>query len=131
MAAVTIAEPPSPGRTAGCSSRRTPCRPAPAVPLAVRHRRRVVAVGLGILLTIGAARAAVALGGSPLAAPERPSAAPAGDAVRTHLVEPGDTLWSIAVAFAPGNDPRPVVDALAEAHGPGPLVPGETITWQP
>ncbi|MCZ7525277.1 MAG: hypothetical protein M5U14_02125 [Acidimicrobiia bacterium] len=42
---------------------------------------------------------------------------------------PGDTLWSIARHLEPGADPRPVVDAIIEVRGPGPLQPGETILW--
>ena len=34
----------------------------------------------------------------------------------THVVEPGDTLWSIARRVAPGQDPRPVVDGLIAAN---------------
>jgi hypothetical protein len=34
----------------------------------------------------------------------------------TYVVEPGDTLWSIARRVAPERDPRPVVDALIEAN---------------
>ena len=34
----------------------------------------------------------------------------------TYVVEPGDTLWSIAGQVAPGRDPRPVVDGLIEAN---------------
>ena len=34
----------------------------------------------------------------------------------TYVVEPGDTLWSIAGRVAPGRDPRPVVDGLIEAN---------------
>jgi hypothetical protein len=34
----------------------------------------------------------------------------------TYVVEPGDTLWSIARRVAPGQDPRPVVDGLIEAN---------------
>jgi Tfp pilus assembly protein FimV len=34
----------------------------------------------------------------------------------TYVVEPGDTLWSIAQRVAPGRDPRPVVDAMIEAN---------------
>jgi LysM domain len=42
--------------------------------------------------------------------PDRP-------APRVHyVVQPGDTLWSIARQVAPGRDPRPVVDALVEAN---------------
>jgi hypothetical protein len=38
-------------------------------------------------------------------------------------------LWSIAGELAPGEDRRPVVDALNEARDGAPLVPGETVTW--
>ena len=42
---------------------------------------------------------------------------PERSAPRVHyVVEPGDTLWSIARRVAPGRDPRPVVDALLEAN---------------
>jgi Tfp pilus assembly protein FimV len=34
----------------------------------------------------------------------------------TYVVQPGDTLWSIAQRVAPGQDPRPVVDRLIEAN---------------
>jgi hypothetical protein len=34
----------------------------------------------------------------------------------SYVVEPGDTLWSIARRVAPGRDPRPVVDGLIEAN---------------
>jgi Tfp pilus assembly protein FimV len=34
----------------------------------------------------------------------------------TYVVEPGDTLWSIARRVAPGQDPRPVVDGLIAAN---------------
>jgi hypothetical protein len=34
----------------------------------------------------------------------------------TYVVEPGDTLWSIATRVAPGRDPRPVVDGLIKAN---------------
>jgi hypothetical protein len=35
----------------------------------------------------------------------------------TYVVQPGDSLWSIARRVAPGQDPRPVVDGLIEANG--------------
>jgi hypothetical protein len=55
--------------------------------------------------------------------PERP-------APRVHyVVQPGDTLWSIARQVAPGRDPRPVVDALVEANDlHGGLQAGQELT---
>jgi hypothetical protein len=42
--------------------------------------------------------------------PERP-------APQVHyVVQPGDTLWSIARRIAPGRDPRPVVDEMVKAN---------------
>jgi LysM domain len=83
--------------------------------------RRLVAgaVGLAVLVMVG--KAGVALGGSPLAVPER------RPAVTRHVVQPGDTLWSIAERLEPGRDPRPIVDELTAARGDGPLVPGEIV----
>jgi hypothetical protein len=76
-------------------------------------------VGLAVLVMAG--KAGAALGGSPLAVPER------APAVTRHVVQPGDTLWSVAERFAPGDDPRPIVDTLAAERGSGPLVPGEVL----
>ena len=94
-------------------------RPARAV---IRRRRLMVAfAGLGLVLTV--ARAAAALEGSSPVAPGRPPH------VRTVVVQPGDSLWSVARRLVPGSDPREVVDAIVEARGSSIVTPGETITW--
>jgi hypothetical protein len=49
--------------------------------------------------------------------------------VRTIVVQPGDSLWSVARRLEPGSDPRAVVDAIVEARGTAEVMPGETITW--
>lgn len=64
-----------------------------------------LAVGLAVF-AIAAPAAARAVG--------EPDAAPAAV---TYVVEPGDTLWSIASAASPGADPRAVIDAIVKANG--------------
>jgi hypothetical protein len=99
---------------------RVPCRAQRA---AVYRRRRFVAATLGLGLALTVVRAGAALGGSsPGIAGRRPH-------VQTVVVQPGDTLWSLASRLAPGSDPRAVVDALVQARGSSTVVPGETITW--
>jgi hypothetical protein len=90
---------------------------------AVYIRRRLVAGALAIGLVLVAGQAAAALGGSSLAPTgRRPH-------TQTVVVEPGDSLWSIAQRVAPDRDPREVVDALVQARGTATVVPGETVTW--
>jgi nucleoid-associated protein YgaU len=89
----------------------------------VRRRGRV---RLAVILTVSLAGAAWAgpavraLGGG---AEQRPVGR------STYVVQAGDTLWSIAERISPGEDPRPVVDALTAVNRlePGALVPGQAI----
>jgi nucleoid-associated protein YgaU len=55
-------------------------------------------------------------------APTRPVAA------EVHVVQPGDTLWTIARAFQPTGDVRPLVAELSKAMGNHPLQPGQRVT---
>jgi hypothetical protein len=99
-------------------------RPPQGVSAGTYWRRRL-AVMLGVLIVVLAAgQAGAALGSSPLAAPARPPS------VVRYVVAPGDSLWTVARRVAPAEDPRPVVDALAEARNDEPLLVGETIVWQ-
>ena len=45
------------------------------------------------------------------------------------VVQPGDTVWSIAEAAAGGADPRALVDAIATRNGidAGAVVPGQSL----
>jgi hypothetical protein len=101
----------------------------PRVSAATYRRRRIVcvlgAVLVTVLVVLVAGQAGAALGSSPLEAPGRPPA------VTRYVVRSGDSLWSVARRVAPDRDPRPVVDALAEARQGAPLLPGETVIWQP
>lgn len=51
--------------------------------------------------------------------------AEAGDII-VHVAE-GDTLWSIASVLAGGDDPRPLVVALADRNGGSELLAGQTL----
>ena len=108
-----------------------PARPAlavvhaPVAPPRRRAHRRVVMAALALGTVVLAGQAGVALGGSPLAPSERRSP------LVTYVVQPGDTMWDVAGRVAPSSDRRPTVDALLAARHNTPLIPGETITWQP
>jgi Tfp pilus assembly protein FimV len=86
---------------------------------------------LALGLVVVAAQAGAALGGLPLASPERrstASSASSGAASGTRvIVRPGDSLWSLAARLAPGEDLRPIVDELSSARDGAPLLPGEII----
>jgi len=91
---------------------------------AVYWRRRLAVVAMAVGLVVVAAQAGDALGGSPLAAPER---RPTSSTVVEVTARPGDSLWSIVQRTFPGDDPRPRVDELMEARHDAPLVPGEVV----
>ncbi len=78
---------------------------------------------------MGLAAAAVAAGWAGPVGREVAASEPARVTSARYVVKAGDTLWSIAVRMAPGRDPRPLVDAIAEANAvdPGALVPGQPL----
>ncbi len=81
-------------------------------------------MGAGVFLAVSAVRGVADAAGSGEREPLRPVAA------RSHVVRPGDTVWSIAERVAgEGEDPRPMVDAILRANGvaPGALVPGQLL----
>ena len=112
---------PSPNRC----RRRVPGRQPCHLLAAARRRRRPVG-GAGARDGPGGCCAR----GSTLAAPERhPAGHASATSAATTVVRPGDSLWTVAERLAPDDDPRPVVDALAEARHGAVLTPGETIRW--
>jgi hypothetical protein len=50
-------------------------------------------------------------------------------ATATVIVQPGDSLWSIAQALSDGTDPRAMVLRIQELNGIGdwPIVPGQRL----
>lgn len=90
------------------------------------YRRRRLAVAVLAVVTLLAARTLLgALGGGSLASPE--PAPPVLIGQSSHVVQPGDTLWSIARSLQPGADPRPLVDRLAAHRHGAPLRVGERL----
>jgi hypothetical protein len=65
------------------------------------------------------------LGRGPLTTTE--SASPVLVATQIHIVQPGDTLWSIARALDPDADARILVEQLIGQRGSSPLRVGERI----
>ena len=73
---------------------------------AARRRRLAVGLALTVVCAAWAGPVARAMAGAEEALVAR----------STYVVEPGDSLWSIAEDLAPGSDPRPLVDAIAQAN---------------
>jgi hypothetical protein len=92
---------------------------------AVYRRRRLAAVALllattlVVLLLANAVLARPAGGGAP--------ASVAGTSSAVRVVQPGDTLWSIARDIAPDADVRLVVDRLVDLNGGAPLQVGQRL----
>ena len=100
-----------------------PLRTRRAPSAATYRRRRLVAAVLLVLLLLSLVNIAASLVGRD--AGELDSARRVVEL--SVLVEPGDTVWSIAEALARGGDVRPVVDAIVEANGGADLVPGDRL----
>ena len=106
----------------GCSSERRTTRRGAAV-----RRRRVLLGSVAAGLLVALALPWSGTGGQTLATP---GAALAGGAVApdaTYVIQPGDTLWSLAVRLDPTGDPRPLVARLAAQVGGDTAVPGEHV----
>jgi hypothetical protein len=92
-------------------------------------RRRLALVLVAVLVVTGAGLVLRAAGGlithGPPAAPAKPL--PSSSA---HVVQPGDTIWSVARRLQPDGDVRPLVDRLVAAHAGSSLKVGEVIALQ-
>jgi hypothetical protein len=91
---------------------------------AIYRRRRLIAAALGWGIVLTAAQAGIALGGSTTTPGRSPH-----PHIETVVVQPGDTLWSIANRVAPNADPRAVVDKLSAEIGSSDLQPGQKVSW--
>ena len=91
----------------------------------VYRRRRLVAAVLTLSVLLGGRAAADLAWSGPLAAPEPTQPVLIGE--RVHIVQPGDTLWTIARSLQPTGDVRRLVDALAAQRHGAALQVGERI----
>ena len=106
--------------------------PAPVVwlPEAVYRRRRVAVAAMAaaaLTLVLAVARPDRVPPGEANPWPSVGEAALPAELPGVYVVQPGDTLWDIALAIAPGADPRAWVHELAEAAGGAALEPGQRI----
>lgn len=97
---------------------------------AVIRRRRLVAmffiVSFAFLAWSGLRQLADTSGGGPLTVAGRSAQAQLITRSET-IVQPGDTLWSIARRVQPTGDVRPLVSQLIDQYGGHALQVGETI----
>lgn len=109
-----------------------PLRPTPApTPAAVYRRRRLVAAVL-VLATVALAVVGLRslLTGAPAVAAPAPALVPI---VETVVLEPGDTLWELAVAHTPADgDPRVMLESIRQLNGfTGDAIPAWTTVAIP
>ena len=125
----------SPGGTRGSRPRAmvaVPACPVAAGPGAAHDERAPVAavVALVALLVLGWPLAGLWGGTTTTVEGSRPAPGPAAvaeAAISVHVVQPGDTYWSIAERLGRPGDIRPTVDALVAANGDRPLVAGDRL----
>ena len=90
-------------------------------PLAINGVFAVV-IALVIIVTL------VVTGGDAAADSPVPVGEPSIDAIEVYIVQPGDTLWGIAVERAqPGDDVHSLVNVLSESAGSASLEVGQRI----
>ncbi len=101
---------------------------APRRDLTLTYRRRrlvvlLLLVALAVALVLAVRSVTATLGGVPASAPGGTITDPPA---RVVVVQPGDTVWTIAHTVQPDGDVRPLVDAIVASH-PGPLQPGDRL----
>jgi hypothetical protein len=95
-------------------------------PSAVVRRRRLLLAAVTVALLTALALPWSGAGGRPLATPG-PALAGALAPHAAYIVQPGDTLWSIALRLDPSGDPRPLVQRLEQQVGGDTVQPGERV----
>ncbi|MGH9118847.1 MAG: LysM peptidoglycan-binding domain-containing protein [Acidimicrobiales bacterium] len=99
------------------------CRPVLLPAALVRRRRLAVVAAVAAILVVIAARLD---GGAAVPTQAQPRPIAAGEH-SVYVVQPGDTLWSIARRLDADGDVRATVDALVERHGSASVDVGDRI----
>jgi hypothetical protein len=103
-----------------------------ACPVRLTRRGRLVVGGLAVLTAVLAAvLLSVTASGGALAA-NHGSAGSGYQGMRQVVVQPGQTLWTLAAAAEPGADPRLVIPQIVSANSlaGSTIYPGEQL-WVP
>jgi nucleoid-associated protein YgaU len=89
------------------------------------RRRLVVVAALAFIMAVAGSAGHAAFGSSG----REDGTGAHGAGTHLYVAREGDTLWSIAEASAPGRDPRPLVDVIADVNGidDGFIVPGQSL----
>jgi LysM domain-containing protein len=107
--------------------RRAPALRVPDRATRIRRRRLVALIAVAAvvaLVWVGLRAVVPAVVGTSVGVDD-PEPLPVTDG--TYVVQPGDSLWSIARRMAPGDDPRPIVDELRERYGDASLETGDRL----
>lgn len=116
---------PLPGRRVGGQT--MPARP----PQTLYWRRRAIALVLlaaaVAVIAVGVSVVLAGLGGGPLSTTGSSGGPAMLAAAKIHVVEPGDTIWSIVRASGVRGDPRALVDELQQKLGDRPLQIGQRV----
>jgi hypothetical protein len=84
--------------------------------------------GAQTLLSGRTAAGAAGLSPAPAAGPASSTIDGSAVAGSSYVVQPGDTLWSIAVAMQPDGDIRELVDRLADRNGGAGVQVGQRLS---
>ena len=103
----------------------TPPRSRRPHPAATYRRRRLV---VGLVVGLAAVAAVRVLTSGEGGGDPRAGDVVVEEAVRLHVVQPGDTYWSIASSLGGGGDIRGAVDELSAANGDRPLQVGDRLS---
>ena len=103
---------------------------APSSQVYARRRLAVCLVLAVVLLAMwfGAGRVLASRGGAPASTPAVRPAAAAASVAATYVVQPGDTMWSIAASHHGAHGRVSYVDALVAANGGTSLAVGQLLS---